>query len=73
MMPPPDAALSLSPYLMRLREVDPAPVFGHVTRVVGLVVESQGPRARVGDVCELRRADGGTVVRPCWSCRRRPA
>ncbi len=62
MMPPPEAALSLSPYLMRLREVDPAPVFGHVTRVVGLVVESQGPRARVGDVCELRRADGGTVL-----------
>jgi len=62
MMPPPEAALSLSPYLMRLREVDPAPVFGHVTRVVGLVVESQGPRARVGDVCELRRADGGAVL-----------
>ncbi len=62
MMPPPEAALSLAPYLMRLREVDPAPVFGHVTRVVGLVVESQGPRARVGDVCELRRADGGTVL-----------
>ena len=62
MMPPPEAALSLSPYLMRLREVDPAPIFGHVTRVVGLVVESQGPRARVGDVCELRRADGGTVL-----------
>jgi flagellum-specific ATP synthase len=62
MMPQPEAALSLSPYLMRLREVDPAPVFGHVTRVVGLVVESQGPRARVGDVCELRRADGGTVL-----------
>jgi flagellum-specific ATP synthase len=62
MMPPPEAALSLAPYLMRLREVDPAPVFGHVTRVVGLVVESQGPRARVGDVCELRRADGGTML-----------
>ena len=62
MMPPPEAALSLSPYLMRLREVDPAPVFGHVTRVVGLVVESQGPRARVGDVCELRRAESGAVL-----------
>ena len=62
MMPQPEAALSLAPYLMRLREVDPAPVFGHVTRVVGLVVESQGPRARVGDVCELRRADGGAVL-----------
>ena len=61
-MPRPDAAVSLAPYLARLREVDSAPVFGHVTRVVGLVVESQGPRARVGDVCELRRAEGGATL-----------
>jgi flagellum-specific ATP synthase len=62
MMPLPEAALSLAPYLTRLREVEPAPVFGHVTRVVGLVVESQGPRASVGDVCQLRRTDGGAVL-----------
>ncbi len=62
MMPQPEGALSLGPYLAKLREVEPAPVFGHVTRVVGLVVESQGPRARVGDVCELRRAEGGEVL-----------
>jgi len=61
-MPQPEAALSLAPYLVRLREADAAPVFGHVTRVVGLVVESHGPRARVGDVCELRRADSGAVL-----------
>ncbi|MBP7779335.1 MAG: FliI/YscN family ATPase [Acidobacteria bacterium] len=61
-MPQPEGALSLRPYLAKLREVEPAPVFGHVTRVVGLVVESQGPRARVGDVCELRRAEGGEVL-----------
>ena len=57
-MPPPDAAvLSLDSFRARLREAEPAPMFGHVTRVVGLVIESDGPRARVGDVCELRRAD----------------
>lgn len=61
-MPQPEAAVSLAPYLARLREVESAPVFGHVTRVVGLVVESQGPRARVGDVCELRRAEGGATL-----------
>ncbi len=61
-MPRPDAALSLAPYLTRLREAEGAPVFGHVTRVVGLVVESQGPRARVGDVCELRRTEGGATL-----------
>jgi FliI/YscN family ATPase len=50
------ASIALAPYLARVREADPAPCFGHVTRVVGLVVESEGPRAKVGEVCELRRA-----------------
>ncbi|MGE0363316.1 MAG: FliI/YscN family ATPase [Vicinamibacterales bacterium] len=58
----PDAQLALAPYLTRLRAAEAAPAFGHVTRVVGLVVESAGPRARVGDVCELRRADGGAPL-----------
>lgn len=63
-MPPRDTAavLSLDSYRARLREAEPAPMFGHVTRVVGLVIESDGPRARVGDVCELRRADGGAAL-----------
>src|SRR3954468_9584803 len=49
-------ALSLDFYVDRLREIEPAPISGHVSRVVGLVVESIGPRARVGEVCELRGA-----------------
>jgi FliI/YscN family ATPase len=62
-MPPRDGAvLSLDAYRARLRDAEPAPMFGHVTRVVGLVIESQGPRARVGDVCELRRADGAGAL-----------
>ncbi len=56
------AVLNLEAYRSRLRDAQPAPVFGHVTRVVGLVIESAGPRARVGDVCELRRADGGGTL-----------
>jgi FliI/YscN family ATPase len=50
--------LSLSSYFDRLANVEPAPVSGSVVRVVGLVVESIGPRARVGEVCELRSSDG---------------
>jgi FliI/YscN family ATPase len=50
--------LSLASYVERVRHLDPAPVSGRVTRVVGLVVESIGPPARVGDVCEAR-AEGG--------------
>ncbi|MGE3508784.1 MAG: FliI/YscN family ATPase [Vicinamibacterales bacterium] len=51
-------ALSLAPYLERVRRADPAPIIGQVVRVVGLVVESVGPPARVGDVCELRDDHG---------------
>ncbi len=61
-MPQLEAALKLAPFIARLAELEPAPIFGHVTRVVGLVVESLGPRASVGDVCELRRAGGGAVL-----------
>ena len=52
------APLSLTPYLARVRQAEPAPLIGQVVRVVGLVVESVGPPARVGDVCELRNDQG---------------
>lgn len=38
-------------------------VSGRVVRTVGLIVESRGPRARVGEVCELRR-DGDDPALP---------
>jgi len=50
--------LSLAHYLARVREIEPAPICGRVVRVVGLVVESIGPRASVGEVCELRAGGG---------------
>jgi len=49
-----NSELSLDTYLARVPGIEPAPVCGRVVRVVGLVVESIGPRARVGEVCELR-------------------
>jgi flagellum-specific ATP synthase len=52
------ASLSLSPYITRLSSIEPAPLCGQVVRVVGLIVESEGPPARVGDVCELRNDHG---------------
>ena len=45
--------LSLDRYRERLERADPLPVTGRVVRTVGLVVESRGPRARVGEICEL--------------------
>jgi FliI/YscN family ATPase len=44
---------SLDRYVARVNRAEPLPVMGRVVRTVGLVVESQGPRARVGELCEL--------------------
>lgn len=49
-----DTPFSLDRYLGRLAAVEPAPVIGQVTRVVGLLVESAGPAASVGEICEVR-------------------
>src|SRR4249919_617576 len=46
---------SLGRYLDIVRRTDPLPLCGRVTRTVGLVVESSGPRASVGELCILHR------------------
>lgn len=51
-------AFSLAPYFERVAGIDCLPVVGRVVRTVGLLVESEGPRARVGDLCELQGAPG---------------
>ncbi|HVC21712.1 MAG TPA: FliI/YscN family ATPase [Vicinamibacterales bacterium] len=53
---------SLTPFLDRVEQTDPMPLCGHVVRTVGLVVESRGPRARVGELCELLGAGGEPPV-----------
>lgn len=53
---------SLAPYFDRLAHAEPLPVTGRVVRTIGLVIESQGPRARVGDLCELNGDTGEPVV-----------
>ncbi|MFA5907812.1 MAG: FliI/YscN family ATPase [Vicinamibacterales bacterium] len=60
-MPADPAAISLDAYFDLVRDTEPAPMMGRVSRVVGLLVESIGPQARIGEVCELRRR-GGAVV-----------
>ena len=51
-------AFSLARYFDRAAAIDTLPVVGRVVRTVGLLVESDGPRARVGDLCELQGAPG---------------
>ncbi len=51
---------SLGRYLERAARADTLPIQGEVVRTVGLLVESRGPRARVGDLCELVRSEGAS-------------
>jgi flagellum-specific ATP synthase len=50
--------VSLSSYIAAAEAADPTPLIGHVVRSVGLLVESRGPRAQVGELCELQLASG---------------
>jgi FliI/YscN family ATPase len=49
-------ALSLQRYFDVVRKAEPMPLCGRVVRTVGLIVESQGPRAKVGELCFLARS-----------------
>jgi FliI/YscN family ATPase len=52
------SGLSLDPYFDLLRQTELTPLSGRVVRVVGLLIESLGPHARVGEVCEVVGAPG---------------
>lgn len=49
-------------YFQVLDRMDPICWTGQVTRLVGLLIESKGPAAAVGDFCEIRTS-GGRAVR----------
>ena len=50
--------IALAPYIDALQRAQLTPLSGRVVRVVGLLIESLGPRARVGEVCEITGAPG---------------
>jgi flagellum-specific ATP synthase len=52
------AAFSLQGYQDRLSHVETAPLVGRVVRTVGLLIESIGPRASVGSICEIAASGG---------------
>ena len=52
----------LRPYLEMLASGNSFVWSGTVTQLVGLIVESQGPAAAIGDFCEIRTA-GGRLIR----------
>ena len=56
-----ETAFPLQDYLNHVRKLDPAPVVGQVTRVVGLLIESTGPAASVGEICDVRGSHGSLL------------
>jgi flagellum-specific ATP synthase len=46
-----------------LPRIDPIEVRGRIAEVVGLLVESTGPSASIGDVCRILNKDGDLIVR----------
>lgn len=46
----------------RVPHIDPYYRLGRVSRVVGLMIESKGPRASIGDLCKIFIADGEMPV-----------
>ncbi|HEV8395337.1 MAG TPA: FliI/YscN family ATPase [Vicinamibacterales bacterium] len=51
-------AFSLKGYQDRLATIEAAPIVGRVVRTVGLLIESNGPRASVGSICEIAASSG---------------
>lgn len=45
--------LHIEPYLEAMKHIDPVRYNGRVSQVIGLTVESEGPDARIGDVCHI--------------------
>jgi len=52
----------LAPYFHRLQEVPLLEKRGHVTQVIGLVIESAGPMCAVGDVCRIEPSSGDNIL-----------
>jgi FliI/YscN family ATPase len=50
--------ISLTRYHEAVSRIDTMPLRGRVSRVTGLLIESAGPRARLGDICEIITTSG---------------
>ncbi|MDT3424515.1 flagellum-specific ATP synthase [Paenibacillus forsythiae] len=57
------AMLDARRYREQLRSIDPVRINGKVTQVIGLMVESEGPDASIGDVCYIYPAKGSRPLK----------
>jgi FliI/YscN family ATPase len=53
--------MKLAPYHERLAKIETCRWIGNVTELVGLLVESNGPAAAIGDFCEISTKDGRVI------------
>ncbi len=53
--------ISLTPYMADLDRISPFRWTGQVTEVVGLLIESRGPSAAIGDFCEVMTSTGRPI------------
>src|SRR6204780_1093990 len=53
--------ISLAPYFDELERIPPFRWTGQVTEVVGLLIESRGPSAAIGDFCEVLTSRGRSI------------
>jgi flagellum-specific ATP synthase len=53
--------IDLHPYLKRIAGLNPVQRSGEVVGLVGLLIESRGPAAGIGDFCEIQGSDGRPV------------
>ena len=56
-----DPGFPIDTYLDRLARLETAPIMGQVVRAVGLLVESVGPAASLGEICEVRTDRGAPL------------
>ncbi len=56
--------IDLSRYENLLPEIDSVKVYGKVTQVIGLVIESEGPGGKVGELCYIYSKDN---PEPVWA------
>ncbi len=57
----PDERIDLAPYLEQLERLRPLRWIGEVVELVGLLVESRGPMATIGDFCEIQASNGRRI------------
>ncbi len=53
--------MNVAAYLKKLERIEPCRWSGRVTGLTGLLVESDGPAAAAGDLCEVISSNGGAV------------